>query len=122
MSEVFCTHVVPEGVCGTRAQSASGAMQHFFQSEAGILRGMHYQAAPHEEVKLVRCTRGRIYDVIIDLREQSPTFKQYIAVTLTAQHHEMLYIPEGARSRFSNFRRQYRSVVPDVGILCSRLW
>jgi dTDP-4-dehydrorhamnose 3,5-epimerase len=66
-----------------------------FNRKRGILRGMHYQAAPHEEVKLVQCTRGRIYDVIIDLREKSPTFKQYIAVTLTAQHHEMLYIPEG---------------------------
>ena len=45
----------------------------------GTLRGMHYQAAPHEEVKLVRCTRGAIYDVIIDLRVQSPTFGQHVA-------------------------------------------
>ena len=66
-----------------------------FNRKRGSLRGMHYQAAPHEEARLVRCTRGGIYDVIIDLREKSPTFKQHIAVTLTAQNYTMLYIPEG---------------------------
>jgi len=55
---------------------------------------MHYQVAPHEEVKLVRCTRGAIYDVIIDLRPESPTFKQYVAVVLSAENRKMLYIPE----------------------------
>ena len=66
-----------------------------FNRQRGTLRGMHYQAAPHEEAKLVRCTRGGIYDVIIDLRAQSPTFKHHIAVTLTAQNYRMLYVPEG---------------------------
>lgn len=61
----------------------------------GTLRGMHYQAAPHEEAKVVRCTMGAIYDVIIDLRPESPTFKQHIAVVLTAENHKMLYVPEG---------------------------
>jgi len=61
----------------------------------GTLRGMHYQARPHEEAKLVRCTCGAIYDVIIDLRPTSPTFMQWVAVELTAANRKMLYIPEG---------------------------
>src|SRR5918992_2295647 len=65
-----------------------------FNKKKGTLRGMHYQVAPHEEVKLVRCTRGAIYDVIIDLRPETPTFKQYVAVVLSAENRKMLYIPE----------------------------
>jgi dTDP-4-dehydrorhamnose 3,5-epimerase len=61
----------------------------------GTLRGMHYQAAPWAEAKLVRCTQGAVYDVIIDLRPASPTFRQHLAETLTARDHKMLYVPEG---------------------------
>jgi dTDP-4-dehydrorhamnose 3,5-epimerase len=61
---------------------------------------MHYQAAPHQETKLVRCTQGAIYDVCIDLRPGSPTFKQYVAVVLTAENRMMLYIPEGCAHGF----------------------
>ena len=56
---------------------------------------MHYQITPHEEAKLIRCTRGTIYDVIIDLRPDSLTFTQWLAAELTATNHRMLYIPEG---------------------------
>lgn len=56
---------------------------------------MHYQAAPYEEAKLVRCTCGAIYDVIVDLRPDSATFKHYFGVTLSAAARNMLYIPEG---------------------------
>lgn len=66
-----------------------------FNRKRGTLRGMHYQAKPYEEAKLVRCTMGAIYDVIIDLRPQSPTFRQHIAVVLTAHNRTMLYVPEG---------------------------
>ena len=72
-----------------------------FNKKKGTLRGMHYQIAPYEEAKLVRCTKGAIYDVILDLRSESPTFKQWIAVELTAYSsqltapYRMLYIPEG---------------------------
>ncbi|MBI3650475.1 MAG: dTDP-4-dehydrorhamnose 3,5-epimerase [Acidobacteria bacterium] len=66
-----------------------------FNKKRGTLRGMHYQVAPHQEVKLVRCTMGAIYDVMIDLRESSATFKQWLAVELTAENRRMLYIPEG---------------------------
>ena len=61
----------------------------------GTLRGMHYQAAPHAETKLVQCVRGAIYDVIVDLRTDSPTFKSWFAVELTSTNHRMLYVPEG---------------------------
>ena len=64
-----------------------------FSRKKGTLRGMHYQAAPHGQVKLVRCTAGAIYDVIIDLRPDSPTFKKWTAVELTARNHLMLYVP-----------------------------
>jgi dTDP-4-dehydrorhamnose 3,5-epimerase len=65
-----------------------------FNSKKGTLRGMHYQAEPYAEVKLVRCTRGTIYDVIIDLRRESPTFKKWFAVELAAKNSKMLYVPE----------------------------
>lgn len=61
---------------------------------AGTLRGMHYQAAPHGQTKLVRCTMGAIYDVVIDLRSSSPTFKQWVGVELSASNHLMLFIPK----------------------------
>lgn len=66
-----------------------------FNSKEGSIRGMHYQAPPHAEAKLVRCTMGAIYDVILDLRMASPTFRQWVAVELTALNRRMLYIPEG---------------------------
>lgn len=66
-----------------------------FSPKRGTLRGLHYQIAPHEEVKLVRCTRGAIYDVIIDLRPESPTYKQWLGTELTADNRKMTYIPGG---------------------------
>ena len=66
-----------------------------FNISKGTLRGMHRQAQPFAEVKLVRCSRGAIYDVAIDLRPESPTFMQWTAVELTADNRRMFYIPEG---------------------------
>jgi dTDP-4-dehydrorhamnose 3,5-epimerase len=65
-----------------------------FNKKRGTLRGMHYQVAPFAEAKVVRCTMGAIYDVIIDLREDSPTFKQWLSVELTAENRRALYVPE----------------------------
>ena len=65
-----------------------------YNKTKGTLRGMHYQVSPYEETKLVRCTNGAIYDVIIDLRESSPTHTQWIGVELTADNYKMLYVPE----------------------------
>jgi dTDP-4-dehydrorhamnose 3,5-epimerase len=62
---------------------------------AGTLRGMHWQAAPYGEVKLMQCTRGAIFDVIVDMRPASPTFRQWLAVELRARDYRMLYAPEG---------------------------
>ena len=61
----------------------------------GTLRGMHYQSAPYQEAKIVMCTHGAIYDVILDIRPESATYKQWSAVELTADAHRALYIPEG---------------------------
>jgi dTDP-4-dehydrorhamnose 3,5-epimerase len=65
-----------------------------FNKKKGTLRGMHYQAAPNGQAKLVRCTMGSIYDVIIDLRTGSPTFRQWVGVELTAANRRMLYVPK----------------------------
>jgi dTDP-4-dehydrorhamnose 3,5-epimerase len=70
----------------------------------GTLRGMHYQVAPHAETKLVRCTRGAIYDVIVDLRTQFRTFRQWVAVELSANNRLMLYIPEGLAHGFQTLQ------------------
>lgn len=66
-----------------------------FNEKQGTLRGMHWQAAPYEEIKLVRCSRGAIYDVVIDLRRDSATFMQWIGVELNAENCRMLYVPKG---------------------------
>jgi len=71
-----------------------------FNAKRGTLRGMHYQAQPYAETKVVRCTLGSIYDVVLDLRPNSPTFKGWIAVVLTAAERNMVYVPEGCAHGF----------------------
>jgi dTDP-4-dehydrorhamnose 3,5-epimerase len=66
-----------------------------FNEKKGTLRGMHYQAEPHPEAKLVRCTQGGIYDVVVDLRPKSSMFKKWISTVLTAANRHMIYVPEG---------------------------
>lgn len=66
----------------------------------GTLRGLHFQASPHEEAKLVRCTRGSIYDVIVDVRRDSPTFLRHAAIVLAADQHCAVYLPEGVAHGF----------------------
>lgn len=66
-----------------------------FNNKKGTLRGMHYQESPDEEIKLVRCTGGAIFDVIIDLQPQSSTFRQWVGIELNADNRRMLYIPKG---------------------------
>lgn len=75
----------------------------------GTLRGLHYQTAPHQETKIIRCPRGAIYDVIVDLRPDSPTFKKWFAVELTAENSRMLYVPEGCATG-------YQTLVDDTEI------
>jgi dTDP-4-dehydrorhamnose 3,5-epimerase len=64
-----------------------------FSKRRGTLRGLHYQAAPHGQAKLVRCTRGSIFDVAVDLRRDSPTFREWVGVELTAENRRMFYLP-----------------------------
>jgi len=66
-----------------------------YNRRAGTLRGMHYQAAPHAQAKIVRCTRGAVFDVIIDLRPRSATFKQWVGVELSAENRLTLCVPGG---------------------------
>jgi dTDP-4-dehydrorhamnose 3,5-epimerase len=66
-----------------------------FNPHKGTLRGLHFQVKPHEEAKLVRCTMGSLFDAIVDLRPDSPTYKKHLGVVLTAENRRMLYVPEG---------------------------
>ncbi len=66
-----------------------------FSPQAGTLRGMHFQRSPHAEAKVVRCTMGAVYDVVVDLREGSPTLRKWYGVELNAENRCSLYIPEG---------------------------
>jgi dTDP-4-dehydrorhamnose 3,5-epimerase len=66
-----------------------------FNKKRGTIRGLHHQIAPYEEIKLVRTIRGAVFDVAVDLRRDSPTFRQWVGVELSADNRRMLYIPEG---------------------------
>ncbi|MCG7853997.1 MAG: dTDP-4-dehydrorhamnose 3,5-epimerase [Methanosarcinaceae archaeon] len=74
-----------------------------FNRYRGTIRGMHYQETPYQEAKLVRCTSGAVFDVIIDLRRESPTYLEWIGVELTAENRKMLYVPE-------NFAHGYQTL------------
>jgi dTDP-4-dehydrorhamnose 3,5-epimerase len=87
----FCEKEFAEnGLCSSFVQCNVS-----FNSHKNTLRGMHYQISPHEEIKLVRCTRGSIYDVIVDLRPKSPTYLKHFGLHLNCLNHKMLYIPQG---------------------------
>jgi dTDP-4-dehydrorhamnose 3,5-epimerase len=77
-----------------------------YNHRRGTLRGLHYQAPPAAETKLVRCTRGRIHDVIVDLRRDGPTFKRWFSTELSADNHHMVYIPEGIAHGFLTLEDQ----------------
>ncbi len=73
-----------------------------FSKLKGTIRGLHYQMAPHQEMKYVRCTRGRIFDVIIDLRPDSPTFKQWFGINLSVDDYKVVYVPKGFAQGFQS--------------------
>lgn len=81
-----------------------------FNRTRGTLRGMHYQIAPHAEAKLVRCTQGAIWDVVIDLRRESPTYRRWVGVELSAETRRALYVPEG-------FAHGFQTLMDDSEIL-----
>lgn len=70
-------------------------LNHSYTSKKGTIRGMHFQLPPYQEIKMVRCIAGAVYDVIIDVRKNSPTFLQWLGIELTASNKKMLYIPAG---------------------------
>jgi dTDP-4-dehydrorhamnose 3,5-epimerase len=82
-----------------------------FSRLKGTIRGLHYQKAPHQETKFVRCTRGSVFDVMVDLRPDSPTFKQWLGVKLTVDDFRLLYVPkdfaQGFQSLEDNSEIQY---------------
>lgn len=80
-----------------------------YNKEKGTLRGMHYQLAPHQEAKIVSCSRGSMYDVIIDIRPDSSTYCKWVAVELTARNHRILYIPKG-------FAHGFQTLEPDTEV------
>ncbi len=90
-ARVWCAREFEEHGLEPRLVQCNVAYNH----KKGILRGMHYQNAPYAEVKLVRCTRGAVYDVIVDLRADSATYLNWTGVELTGDNHRMLYVPEG---------------------------
>jgi len=77
-----------------------------FNKERGILRGLHYQEAPYGEVKIVRCTKGAIFDVIVDLRRDSATFRNWYGLELNEKKRSMLYIPEGFAHGFQTLSNE----------------
>ncbi|MEP7354997.1 MAG: dTDP-4-dehydrorhamnose 3,5-epimerase [Acidobacteriota bacterium] len=95
-ARTFCAREFADfGLEGAMVQSSTS-----FNRHKGTLRGMHFQLAPHAEVKLVRCVRGSAYDVVLDLRTESPTYLKWIAVELTADNREAIYIPKGCAHGF----------------------
>lgn len=97
-ARAFCAaEMDAQGLCARLAQCNVS-----FNRHRGTLRGLHFQRPPHAEVKLVRCTAGRIYDVIVDLRGDSPTFARHFAVELSASNHKAVYVPEGFAHGFQS--------------------
>lgn len=81
-----------------------------FNKSRGIIRGLHYQTTPYEEAKLFRCTSGAIYDVIIDLRPESPTYLEWAGFELTGDNRKMLYVPE-------NFANGYQALSDNAEVI-----
>jgi len=90
-ARTFCAREFEEHGLNSRLVQSSIS----FNKERGTLRGMHWQEAPHGECKLVRCTRGAIYDVMLDLRRESSTFREWIALELSAENRRQVYVSEG---------------------------
>jgi len=80
-----------------------------FNEAAGTLRGLHYQRPPHWEAKLIQCVRGAIYDVIVDLRPDSPTYASWLGIELSATTRQMLYVPQG-------FAHGFQTLQPDTEV------
>lgn len=90
-AELFAAHGLDERVVQCNVS---------FNARAGTLRGLHYQAAPHGEGKLIRCTRGRVFDVVVDLRPDSPTHRRWLGIELDCEGVHSLFVPQGCAHGF----------------------
>ena len=90
-SRIWCAKEFEQQGLVHRVVQINAARSH----RAGTLRGMHYQRAPHDEAKIVRCNRGSVFDVVLDLRPSSPSYKRWFGVELSESNGKMLYVPEG---------------------------
>jgi dTDP-4-dehydrorhamnose 3,5-epimerase len=83
---------------------------HSLSVASGTLRGLHFQTPPHAQAKLVRCTRGAIFDVAVDIRKQSPTYRQWVSAELSAENGDQLFIPAG-------FAHGFLTLTPDTEVM-----
>ncbi len=105
-SETFRANVYEEaGISGPFVQD-----NHAFSAESGVLRGLHFQAPPKAQAKLVRCTRGAILDVAVDLRRSSPTYGRHVSAELSGDNGRQLFVPEG-------FAHGYLTLTPDCVVV-----
>jgi dTDP-4-dehydrorhamnose 3,5-epimerase len=85
-------------------------LNHSYNTFKGTVRGMHFQLPPYQEIKLIRCIKGTVIDVIVDLRENSPTFLQHVSVELSAENKKMMYVPE-------NFAHGFQTLEDDTELI-----
>lgn len=83
---------------------------HSLSAASGTLRGLHFQTPPHAQAKLVRCTRGAIFDVAVDIRKQSPTYRQWVSAELSAENGDQLFVPAG-------FAHGFLTLTPDTEVM-----
>ena len=87
-------------------------INHSFTSLKGTIRGLHFQQKPFTEIKLLRCIPGSVFDVIVDLRKDSPTFLKWFGIELSAENKKMLYIPEGFAHGFQTLENNTELILP----------
>jgi dTDP-4-dehydrorhamnose 3,5-epimerase len=85
-------------------------LNHSYNTFKGTVRGMHFQLPPYQEIKLIRCIKGTVIDIIVDLRENSPTFLQHVSVELSAENKKMMYVPE-------NFAHGFQTLEDDTELI-----
>jgi dTDP-4-dehydrorhamnose 3,5-epimerase len=105
-ARVFCENELAERGLAVRISQANTAVS----QRAGTLRGVHFQLAPHAEVKIVRCLRGSVFDVAVDLRPGSPSYRRWTGHVLSAENGKLLYVPEGCA-------HGYLTLAPDTELM-----
>ena len=101
-TRLFCE----QALCGILGARRIVQINHSRTNAVGAIRGMHYQKAPYAEMKLIRCLKGQVWDVVVDLRAHSPTFRQWHAEELSAENVRMIVIPEGCAHGYQVLERE----------------